>query len=96
MAKVKAIAKQTLAGSYGVATEGQEIVLDEKHARQLEKSGAIEITGEAGEDEGEQKEGSFTITDNTGGKEKAEGDTDKANPTGAKKAEPAKAAPKKK
>jgi hypothetical protein len=83
--KVTAIAKQTIHGSYGLATEGQEIVLDEKHAKQLEKRGAIEITGETDDEPTTKKEGSFSITDNTGKpKEKAEQDTDAKNPTGEK------------
>lgn len=85
MAKVKAIAKQTLYGSYGHAGEGQEIVLNENDAKQLEKSGAIEITGEASDDDVTEKASSFSITDNTGKpKEKAEAETDAANPTGVK------------
>lgn len=83
MAKVTAIAKQTLHGSYGLATEGEKIVLDKKHAEQLEKQGALEIVGEAGDES--TKETSFSITDNTGKKEKSEQETSTANPTGEKK-----------
>lgn len=94
--KVTAKALQTLHGSYGLANSGDEITLDERHAKELAEKGLIEIIGEASDDAATEKEGSFNITDNTGkAKEKAEADTDKANPTGEKNAKAGPAAPKK-
>lgn len=86
MAKVKAKALQSLAGEYGMAVAGDEIVLNKKHAEELQERGAIEIVGEADEAEVKEKETSFNITDNTGKpKEKAEQETDPADPTGKEK-----------
>lgn len=110
MKRVIIKAKQTLAGVYGQISEGEETTLHEKHAKQLEDRGLVEIIGDADEDEEEEGEkgGNFTITDNTGKeKEKAEQDTDKSDPTGKEKSDkagpsatkkeaPKRAAPKKK
>ena len=38
---VTAIAKQTLHGSYGLASVGDSITLSEKHAKELEEKGII-------------------------------------------------------
>lgn len=88
--KVKAIANRTLMGEYGRVRQGEEITLNEKHAKELEKKGAITIIGDTEDEPTKEKEGSFTITDNTGkNKEKAEEDTDEKNPVKKEKNEKA-------
>lgn len=85
MAQVKAKALTTIAGSYGRALAGDEIILNDKHAKQLEDQGLIEITGDAPDDEdGTPKSKGVRVTDKTGNAEKAEGDTNPKNPTGQK------------
>lgn len=85
MAQVKAKVLQTTAGAYGLAQVDDEIVLDEKHAKELEEKGVIKILGAATGADKEKRENSFRITDNTGtAKEKAEQDTDETDPTGQK------------
>jgi hypothetical protein len=75
----------TSAGSYGVAHTGDELVLKNSVAAELEKNGTVEVLGDADEDAEESAvKGSLRIHDETGVKEKAETETDPKNPTGAK------------
>jgi hypothetical protein len=83
----------TSAGSYGVAHTGDELVLKNSVAAELEKNGTVEVLGDADEDAEESAvKGSLRIHDETGVKEKAETETDPDNPTG-KKEKNAKAGP---
>jgi hypothetical protein len=86
MDKVKGRALQTLRGEYGRANIGEVVELPEKHAKQLEAKGLLEILGSSENKEVKQKkETSFRIKDNTQKqKEKAEVETDESNPTGVK------------
>jgi hypothetical protein len=90
--KVKALT--TLMGGYGKAYADDILELRSKDAKALSDQGLVEIIGETDTDEKDfvganltkpKKEADVTITDNTGKpSEKAEDDTDKKNPTGAK------------
>jgi hypothetical protein len=55
----------TSAGDYGLAKEGDEIVVSNAVAAKLEKSGAVEVLGETDEDIHKPEAGSVAFTDNT-------------------------------
>jgi hypothetical protein len=57
----------TSAGTYGIAHAGDKLTLQDSLANQLEKSGVVKVTGEAGKDaeESTAKNGSFRIHDET-------------------------------
>jgi hypothetical protein len=91
---------QTSAGTYGLANAGDELVLKNSVAEQLEKAGTVEITGDAGEDAEESvpTKGSVRFADETGKSAAPAGETNTKNPTGpdtpAAKATPLKSAKK--
>ena len=73
--------KSTAAGSYGIAHTDDELVLKNSEAAELEKSGVVEILGDAEEGaEASVAKGSFRINDLTGPVPKEE-KTDKFDPT---------------
>lgn len=76
----------TSAGDYGLAKEGDEIVVSNAVAAKLEKSGAVEVLGETDEDIHKPEAGSVAFTDNTGKEDAPAGDTDPKDPTGKKAA----------
>jgi hypothetical protein len=80
----------TSAGTYGLATEGDELTLQDSHAAQLEKQGVVKVTGDAGKDAEESvaEKGSLRINDLTAKATPAAGETDHKNPTGADKPAP--------
>ena len=79
--KVKAL--QTIAGEYGKAFAGDEIVVRDRTADQLAKAGLVEVLGDA-EDEtvSVASKGSVRFTDETRKQDAPAGETDEANPTG--------------
>jgi hypothetical protein len=94
MKKVKFL--HTSAGTYGLATEGDELTLQDSHAAQLEKQGVVKVTGDAGKDAEESvaEKGSLRINDLTAKANVSAGETDSKNPTSKDKPAPKALAPK--
>jgi hypothetical protein len=96
MANSKVKFLQNSAGSYGLAHEGDEVIVKSSVAKELEKAGIAEISGDTDEDETIPQAGSIRIADETGKGNSPAGETDEENPTGkdkpAAKAKPSKAA----
>lgn len=84
MKKVKFL--NTSAGSYGIAHIGDELVLQDSHAAQLEKLGNVKILGDAKDaKESVAQSGSFRIADQTSKEKVTEEKEDKFDPTNEKK-----------
>lgn len=81
MKKVKFL--NTSAGAYGVAHSGDELVLKNGLAGELEKAGTVQVLGDADDDEPESvaQKGSLRIHDETIKEKVAEEKEDKYDPT---------------
>jgi hypothetical protein len=77
----------TSAGTYGLAKEGDELVVKNETAAKLEKQGTVEITGDAPDDAEESvpSKGSVRFTDETAKSAAPAGETNTKNPTGPDK-----------